>query len=232
MKKLVKYILLFVLFAIPNIVKAECSVSELARLKKIASNITYKYNYIENFKSDSYGEVSFTITISNLTDEMSLKYSPTKNLDFKDKVTIEIKDGTAIFQNAKPGMSHRFEVYANGKTNCNEERLFTFYIAVPSYNKFYIDELCKTVPNYKYCIKWSNVKLSEEEFKKNINEYIKSLDVKEEEKIEKEEDYERYYKIISFLAKYIYYVDIPLIIICIVAIVYLKNKDNYDLKVK
>lgn len=236
MKRLIKYSFMFLLFAIPNIINAEdaeCTNSELHRYKSIASNITYKYDYVETF-NDKYSDVTFNITVNNLTSDFILKYAGDIYDGFEESINVDINNGVAIYKGALPGTSHRFVVYTSNNTRCPGEQLYGFNVLVPTFNKFYSDERCNAHPEFKYCSKWNSKIVSLETFENEYSNYLKSLEVSEEqtEEIEKEDPYELFYKILDFLYKYVYYVTIPLIVICIIGIIYLKNKDNYDLKVK
>lgn len=233
--KQLKYVLMFIMLVfIPNIVKAEdCSVTNTSRLKKIASNITTKYDYSENLPTTGYGNVNFTVTISNVISDIYIM----KVDDYYNKVgTVYYGDSNnqVIISGLSEGTSYHFVAFGNTGDWCVGTIVYEFYVTTPSYNKYYTNALCKKVPDYKYCQKWVNFNLTEEEFTKNVNEYIKSLEVEETpaEEEEPEEQYQIFIKIMEFLTKY----DIPIfgsiVLISILGIIYLKRKDNFDLKVK
>lgn len=232
MKKVFKLILLFALFAIPEIANASCDSNELYRLKKLASNVSYKYDYTEKFLKDGYSEVTFEITVTNVFDSLYVKFVE-DGTNLENKIVLNKVNNEVKINNLKPGTTHRFEVYASSSTGCVDERLFSFYVNLPSFNKFYSDELCKNSSENKYCKKWTNLVISEEEFKKTLKEYNESKISNEDEEEYKptKRKYEDLENIILFLNQYVFYVCIPLIIICIIGISYLKNKDNYNLKV-
>lgn len=233
--KQLKYVLIFIIVVfIPNIVKAEdCSVTNTARLKKIASNITTKYDYVENLPATGYGNVDFTVTISNVISDIYIM----KVDDYYNKVgTVYYGDSNnqVIISGLLEGTSYHFVAFGNAGDWCKGTLVYEFYVTTPSYNKYYTNTLCKKVPEYKYCQKWVNFNLTEKEFVKNINDYIKSLEVDETpaEEEKPEDKYQIFIEIMEFLTKY----DIPIfggiVLVSLLGIIYLKRKDSFDLKVK
>jgi hypothetical protein len=233
--KQLKYVLIFVILVfIPNIAKAEeCSVTNTSRLKKIASNITTKYDYVENLPTTGYGNVDFTATISNVISDIYIM----KVDDYYNKIgTVYYGDGNnqVIISGLSAGKSYHFVAFGNTGEGCTGTLVYEFYVTTPSYNKYYINTLCKKVPDYKYCQKWVNFNLTEEEFTKNVKQYIKSLEVEETppEEEKPEDQYQLFIKIMEFLTKY----DIPIfgsiVILSTIGIVIYRKKDNFDLSVK
>lgn len=235
MRQLKYFLILGIILFLPNSVHAqdECSVSDTYRLKKIASNITTKYDYSETLPLSGYGSVSFTATINNV---------------IKDIYIMKVDDyynGTGVIYNGdinnqvlipglSPGTSYHFTVYGNIGGNCQGNLIYEFYITMPSYNKFYINPLCKKVPEYKYCQKWVNSSFTEDGFIDSINKYIKSLEVIDTptDDTTNEENYELFIQIVEFLNKYNLPIFGSTVLISLLGIIYLKRKDNFDLKIK
>lgn len=233
--KQLKYVLIFVILVfIPNIAKAEdCSVTNTSRLKKIASNITTKYDYVENIPATGYGNVDFTVTISNVISDIYIM----KVDNYFNKAGIIYygdSNNQVIINGLLEGTSYHFVAYGNAGDWCKGTLVYEFYVTTPSYNKYYTNTLCKKVPDYKYCQKWVNINLTEEEFTKNVKEYIKSLEVEENpaEEEKPEDQYKVFIKIMEFLTKY----DIPIfgsiVVLSAIGIVIFRKKDNFDLSVK
>lgn len=233
--KQLKYVLIFVILVfMPNIAKAEeCSVTNTSRLKKIASNITTKYDYVENLPTTGYGNVDFTVTISNVISDIYIK----KVDDYYNNIgTIYYGDSNnqVIISGLSSGKSYHFIAFGNTGEGCTGTLVYEFYVTTPSYNQYYTNALCKKVPDYKYCQKWVNFNLTEQQFTKNVEQYIKSLEVKEtpSEEEKSEDQYKLFIKILEFLTKY----DIPIfgsiVILSTIGIVIYRKKDNFDLSVK
>jgi len=233
--KQLKYALIFIMLVfIPNIARAEeCSVTNTSRLKKIASNITTKYDYVENMPTTGYGNVDFTATISNVISDIYIM----KVDDYYNKIgTIYYGDSNnqVIINGLSEGKSYHFVAFGNTGDWCKGTLVYEFYVTTPSYNKYYTNALCKKVPDYKYCQKWVNINATEEEFTKNVKEYIKSLEVDETPPDEEkpEDQYQIFIKIMEFLTKY----DIPIfgsiVLLSAIGIAIFRKKDNFDLSVK
>ncbi len=233
--KQLKYILIFIILVfIPNIVKADdCSVTNTSRLKKIASNITTKYDYVENLPATGYGSVNFTATISNVISDIYIM----KVDDYDNQLgTLYYGDSNnqVAISGLSEGTSYHFLAFGNIDNGCKGTLVYEFYVTTPNYNKYYTNTLCKKVPDYKFCQKWVNTNLTEEEFTKNINEYIKSLEVEETptEDETSEDNNQLFIKIVEFLTKYNIPIFGSLVLVSLLGIIYLKRKDNFDLKVK
>ena len=173
MKK--KIILLTLLLIFPISGKAlDCSYAEQARLRKIASNVTTSYEYVENGDN-----VSFNITLTNVTSEIYI-HDNNRNTDYYFNNSNEIK-----INGYEPGTNVRYLIYPT-KGNCTSSYLANKYVNLPYYNKYYKDPLCEG-KSYSICGKWQRVTLSYDEFVKTINDYDKKKDegIKEEVKEEK-----------------------------------------------
>lgn len=229
-----KYLIIFLaLFLIPNTSSAnECSVSEMNRLKKIASNITYKYEYIENIPETGYGSVKFKFTISNVTSDIYLTNNTGEYTVVGSEIVKYYKpnaNNQIIIENQEDGKSYSYRIYGN-TVNCKDEYISKIYITTPDYNEFYIHDLCKGIEDYKFCQKWVKTDYTEKEFERVVKKYIKSLE-KTPEPEEPDPGDEWFVSLISFLTKYIY-VLIPVIVLCIIGIVYLSKKDDFDFNLK
>lgn len=229
MKKLFYCLIFCILFALPNVVKAEtylyCEQYNLLKLQKLASNITYSYDYVETFKVGSkYGDVSFKVTIYNLDPRIYL-------YDRNKQVSYVTPNRELVFNNIKPGTSLEFIVHGNDY-GCKEE-LMTVNITVPFYNKYYVDELCEKFPDNELCDKWRLVDLTYEEFAKKI-EHDRIVEGGFDDQVDDIKTFKDYFvEIVSFLDEYKFIIFGSVIILSGLGIIYLKSlkkKDNFDLK--
>lgn len=160
---------LFVLFLIPfNEVKAECSLSEISRLTKIANNVNISYVFDEN------ANATFDITVNNLTSEIyMLETTTNKRYNYNPKeeeITInDIAAGTVL----------KFEFYAT-KKDCNGDKIVSRTINLPSYNPYYKDILCKKAQEHRLCQRFYKTSISRTEFEKTIKNYLEQKESKDE----------------------------------------------------
>ena len=133
MKK--KIIMMTLLALFPVSAKAlKCDYAEQARLRKIASNVTTSYEYVEN-----NDKVSFNIILTNITDEIYVQDYIDKNnpKSYYFNGTSEIK-----ITGYEPGTNVRYVIYPT-KGNCTTSYLTNKYVNLPYYNKYYKDPLCE-----------------------------------------------------------------------------------------
>lgn len=203
-----KKLILLLLLAMPIVGKCYyCDYNDLAKYKKIASNITYSYEYLESESS-----VLFKVTLSNLDSTLYLKdnYSNVYNYT-QDEIIV---DGVS-------GENKTIYVYPTDPF-CEDKSIYTINIQLPTYNVYYKDSVCTGVENFNLCQKWSTHNLSYDKFVEKVEAYKKSFNkpVIEEEKNESLLDY-----LIVFLIKY-YYVILILIIVISSTTIYFINKKS------
>lgn len=211
-KKILFVICLFVL--LPSSAKAiMCGNDRKADFRKQAKNIATNYTYqeIEN-------DVIFNITFDNIPSNFYLydvdtgaKYYPNEQ-------------GSAIVNNVQKNKSYKYWVYVDDAL-CEDETLFTHYITIPGYNPFYKDRLCEGIEDYKLCNKWININISYDEWKTEVNKYLKSTE-KKEIVAEKEEIKGVFDYVIEFYASY-YFIILPgVILLCILGIILYNKKHD------
>lgn len=215
------YQLLFLLFClIPVSIKADCTLEEKIRLKALASNIDFSYSYVMN--DNDY--LTFNITITNLHPDLYI-YDNNKLTYYYHN-----KDNETTISGYDQGSSVRFDIISN-YGSCKGEILFTNYVALPHYNRFYKNPLCQGIEEHNLCKKWNLVNLGNEEFETKIKAYKKSLE-QEEEPIEHNQENDVMFAILDFIAKYNIYIFGGIIVIGSGLIFYLKRKDDFDLSTK
>jgi len=205
-----KLLLAFLLLIIPTL-KVEgyyCNYQDVAKYKKIASNINYSYEYEE-----INGDAIFHITFVNLNSALYLKDSNSNVYNYTS---------SELVVNAKSGENLVFYVYPTDRY-CDDEYIYSIRIQLPTYNMYYNDPVCDTVKNYTLCNKWSTHKLTYEKFVQNVNEYKESLEPKEIV-IEKEEK-GLYEYIIEYILKY-HYIIIIIVIASSSIVIYTRSKKN------
>lgn len=165
-------VLFFCMFIFPTFVHAECSYERTAELSRIASNVQLSYNYrleygleydvhITNLTNDVYAMDNFGNVFTGNTDI-------TKHYSYFDNITFTADEPI------------NYNIYSNDD-NCKGEYLLKKYINFPNYNVNSSSEDCKKYPDFKYCQVWSsNIGISPEKFKMELNKFINSNNLKEE----------------------------------------------------
>lgn len=197
-KKYLKLILMMLLIMVPYQVKAynTCSTEDTVKLNKLASNVLANYSYYE-----TNGTVKFKITINNLNSNIYI-YDATKKQTY-------YSIGEITLDNYGPNQTVEYKVYSN-IAYCKGQYLNSVFVTLPPYNPYYKDKLCSDIEDYKLCQRWSNVNLTYEEFKKQINDY-RNGNIKKDKNVDN--TYKSVYELIlDFYINY-YYIILPLIIV-------------------
>lgn len=204
--------LICMLFLIPVTTKAlMCSNEKKARFREQAKNISVNYEYTE-----TEDDIIFNIKFTNVPSEFYI--FNVENGDRNSTDNCEI-----VISNVEKNKSYKYWVYTTDSL-CDEEVLYTHYITIPAYNKYYKDKLCTGIEDYKLCSKWLNTNMSYEEWQSKVNKYLKSLE-KKEEVIEEEKTEGIFDQIIAFYGSYYYFI-LPGIIICAIIGMVLYNKKH------
>lgn len=210
MKKYLLPLFITLLFS-PKIVKASCDNITINKLKKIANNINYTYDYLE--ENDS---VNFNITLVNLDSRVKI-YDVTKQQEY----SYDYEQNEMTYNDYVDGYSHKFVVYPSDPY-CSNEVLRSFYVELPSYNRYYKNEVCKGYETLSYCQKWQRMNISEEEFVYNVELAKEKIEKPLEEKDIYQVEENIGYSILEFYAKY-YFVILPLILSLIIVLKINKN---------
>lgn len=178
MKK-IKYliIMLSIFFALPNIAHAteyyECSVTNLTKLQRLASNIVASYDYIETKnQNDQYNSLVFNVKLNNLNNKFYI-------INEETGTRYNYTSDEIVIPNLNPSQTLHYKVYANDYA-CNDKYLITVYVSLPAFNKYYTDDLCKNHQGYKLCNRWSKVDLSYDKFKQAVKKYDNKQEIVEE----------------------------------------------------
>ncbi|MEG0026151.1 MAG: hypothetical protein RR847_02250 [Bacilli bacterium] len=216
MKKCIFFGLL--LFFPVTIFATNCDITDMARYKKLASNINFTYDFIE-----VNNNVTFNITISNMHNDLYIiedkKFFSSKNLN-KVETTL---------MGYEAGQTYRFAIIPYDKY-CFASNVLIKYITLPSYNKYYSDPLCSDIPDYKLCHKWSAINLSYEEFVQEIKVYKNSEIYQIVEPVNKTVQDDTLNKFIVWVLKYYIYILIAIISSCTLGIILLSKKNEFKVK--
>lgn len=214
MRKKILFMFLLSIALLPVRVYAyTCSYIEQANLRKLASNVTAIYDYEEY--SDN---VSFNVTLTNINSNIYI-------LDTTNGFRYDYNGGNEItIKGYKPDQNIQYKIYPV-QNDCLEDYLFTKYVNLPGFNKYYKDPLCNN-NNNPICYKWKTNNLTYDEFVKMVSK--KDEETKEEDN--KNVEITLFDKIFEFIMTYYLYMIIG-IMIFILPISYLINrkKNSFDL---
>lgn len=212
MRKYIVGILFGILILFPINTKAlMCNNDYKIKYSDMAKNIAVNYEYVE-----ANDDVTFTIKFSNIPEGFTI-------YDFKNDRTYKY-NGPELIVSAEKNKKYTFNVYLPDDA-CHLEVLYKHYVTIPPYNKYYKDELCRGIEDYKLCSKWLNINMSYDEWKKDVNKYIESLIV-EEETIEKKEIKGIFDYIIEFYLEYYYYILPGVVVLCFIGMYFYNKKHD------
>lgn len=197
-KKIFK--LLFVCFTLMMFVKnvnAECSYEEKKNLLKEAKNIkidvvvenkTIEQEVLEYDGTLSVQEKEIDVInfyVSNLSDNLFIKYYNLMNSEEKYIMPSNLKDGIYTIEdtNLIDFYTYNFVIYSANE-QCVGEEIYTKKIKKPTSNPYSGFDICKEdkMEEFKYCKKYleEEVSFSSTEFEKKANNYLNGLENTEE----------------------------------------------------
>lgn len=195
-----------------------CTNSEISKLRSYASNINLSYDYyIEN------NSAFFNITINNIVPEVYI----IDNLNIKYYYE-DSNDGEIVISGKSSGAG-KIEI-KSALEKCYDLRLGEKSYILPTYNKYYVHDLCKDNSEYFLCKKWKKINYTDEEFELKMKEYIDKKKVPEApEKIENKYEITVLDIIVEFYVKYYYIILIGIILICTIIMIISARKNRFDL---
>jgi len=208
MKKLI-VLLAMLSMLIPIRVTATCKDTDLQTLRNEASlvEMVYRQNHENNF----------SIVISDLNERLFVKdTSSTNTYFFNGNKEIEI---TGI----NGGNVKTFQIVSTSSSNCPINVLRTVNVIVPRYNKHYEKDVCRGIEeSFSYCAKWYPNEISEDKFNSEYKLYMESKD----RPAVKEVDEKKEFSIFDFLiVNYLYFL-VPIIVMSLAAIIFVKIREN------
>ena len=212
MKRVCKYLLFSILitFIFINKINAECSFDERKELLEKTKDVV---GYFEPDVSNN----KFVFYLYNLDNDLFVRL---ENLN--DNQTIEVYryqfqgDFYSMdVNNTSDVINYKLYIYSN-KSECYSHYLTSKNIKKGIINKFYSDDICNGIEDYRYCVPVLNNKfnISDEEVIKRINQYKDSLLVNEDIDIDEKFGLD---DLLNIIKVYWY---IPSIIISIVFIIF------------
>lgn len=166
----IKYLFftLICMFVVPLMANAECDYQRQAELSRLASNVQLAY---------TYNGTDFTIYMTNLTSDLYAVNDYGRVIQGGAEKTFNAYSTTVSYN-----------IYSNDK-NCYGEQLLTKTISLPSINFYSFYDECKQYPNFKYCQKWGELAISEQEFKEAIADYKDTLKARNKDNIKEKSSF-------------------------------------------
>lgn len=213
MKRIIIILVLILLVPSVKVRALSCSYNELARLKKIASNVNISYDYVEQDNN-----VTFTVTLNNLNKEIYF-------VDMTNYRTYNYENDEITISGYRSGQTVKY-VFYSVNSRCEQEALYTARVSFPSYNQYYKDQVCEGIENFSLCQKWSSQNLSYESFLNKVNEYKNSLEVDDNVETPPTVNETPWVQlIVDFLLDY-YIIIVIILALGLVGLYFLSKKDN------
>ncbi len=161
MKKWLLFLICFLLFPATTKGANYCTsqASALARAFVSNVNIDYEISVVNNTPN-------FTITMTNLTDDM-LVFDNVTSKTYKQFS----KNGSELKITTNKNGQYRFTIYSiKCKENIGEKS-----VILPIYNAYYSDPLCNGLESYSPCQRWSGYQGSRQKFEADIADLKKQI---------------------------------------------------------
>lgn len=173
--KRIKYILFtfLILFLYSSLALAECTNEELEELKQEANKIKVTYKHLGAVEVNGVNEYNhFKITINNINEDFDI-YMIAYDIEIeKNGSTAEYELGTGKWT-------------INVLSNKCGEIVRDIDFSLPTFNEFSLDPLCEGIDgeDFELCGKYynSNYKISYDTFKRKVEEYRRTHEIKNEE---------------------------------------------------
>ena len=217
--------LILIIFSI-NVYADSCSNDELKRLKNIAEQVDITYEYEMKNKvinKEEYVYVDFTIVASNLNKELQVNHEN----DYLQGDYKEFKNDGKNFGRISgfiEGEKVTITIRAYTSNDCSGRILMKKTIKLPYYNYWKIANstyyMCKNYPEFKYCKELVDDKIEYEKFVDELNKYVSSLNVKENNDVSKDTSSDNnYYMIIGIVGGI-------LLVFIIIYVIWKKQRKN------
>ena len=165
-----RYLIFIVLLLLLQInVKAEtCSNDEFKRLKNLADKVEFTYDYewetfyYDEENDDTYRRANFTITATNLNDQLKVMVEENFLLG-KYKEFVNNGSGIGSLNNFWEGSKVKITIRAFTDNECAGKILKTATVNLPSLNLTYNNniDVCNSYPNFKYCRQFLDEKIDD-----------------------------------------------------------------------
>ena len=154
MKKILfSFSLLLICFSYINVSAIDaCTTSEMTRLRELANNVKFNYNYKIEYESEEDEELwmAYSFEILNYNDDLKIYLNDQSNL---------IDVNTFQNQEFSRGENITFYIYSYTDNLCTDELLRTIDVKLPVYNTYYYfnKERCEGYPDFEYCKEFMDV---------------------------------------------------------------------------
>ena len=136
MKKIISVVsIVFIFFLTLNVYAiTECTTEEMNRLKELANNVEFKYDYVilDEFEDKKTLDVYYTFNIFNYDKDLKIYYQ-TEYSDEKVFLSNDNTEELRVYQ----GKKIDFYIYAYTTNLCTSELIKKTTITLPYYNTFY-----------------------------------------------------------------------------------------------
>lgn len=156
MKKYIFILLLLIIVCVPFKIKAECSYENKTELNELASHIDYSYDYVDLTKT-------YNVTFNNVVSQLTLNYNGLSYNSNGNKVIINEIVNTG---------ENKVSVIGSNSSKCPNEPILELYLKLPIYNEFSQRSECKEYPEFKYCDKFLDTEIDENDFISSLEDYI------------------------------------------------------------
>ena len=149
MKKILfSFSLLLICFGCINVSAIDaCTTSEMTRLRELASNVNFSYQYSieDELESDEKVVGYYKLQVLNLDDDLRIYYRENNELEYYTQAEIEEMEFTSG--------KKVFYIYSYTDNYCTDEILRTVTVELPVYNPYYHfnKEKCEEYPDFEYC---------------------------------------------------------------------------------
>ena len=172
-----KIIFVMICFIELNVLALNCSNEEIDRLKNLADQIEFKYDYQikeEKNNDDNYKYAEYTITAKNLSDSLKVFTS----YDFEKGVNFEFNNASSVDTLGGFSEGDNIKIYTEAyeDNGCLGNLVLTKTISLPYYNKYYDEQLCQHNQDFKYCAIMIDNKIDDDIYN---SELVKYQEIKE-----------------------------------------------------
>jgi hypothetical protein len=219
--KIKVFILLILLLVLPTsahavyeVIDSRCTTDIKITLRSKASSFTYSVN-----KININDVVTYDLELLNID----------KLIKVSNSINNVIYTSDGVINNIEPGTIVKLNIYASDATYCNDYKVSTRLVQIPYYNKYYKNSLCNGYEYYYLCKENSDVRLTDEQFEKNMKAYIDSLKkINEEESNNNNSSSSNKFDIVSFIVKYNVYISGFGGILLVLYVTYMIKKMNKE----
>ena len=197
-KRVVLSILLACLFSITNAYASKCTDEEIAKINEEAAKVKVSYDILTKQvpntndpndageKEETVDKDYIKVSIINLTDNLYIKITNSKDGSIKTLYGTDAKDGVTSYEidDTSAIANLDYVVYTTLNTSCANEEIVKNQITLPKENEYYGTGACNLNPDAPECQKYTTKEITPED----IENFTNSETEKIQEKISKEDE--------------------------------------------